>query len=189
MKATTWPVRLRQSTLSLMLVLMASAICRAQQPASGGMPPAPPEVKKTVDAISGDWSGNMTASIPGLKPETFPWEIKCKSAALGSGAACTLEGKASIGPIAESCLLGYDPSRKEVHYMCITSMGEIHDHQGRWANDTTIEFTPYKAFMLGQPIVETVRLSFPDSHTFHTESVVTTEDGRTMSFTFTGVRK
>ena len=131
----------------------------------------------------------MTASFPGVKPETFPWEVKCKSAALGFGAACTLEGKASIGPIAESCLLAYDPERKAVHYMCVTSTGEVHDHEGQWVNDKMIEFAPYKALMMGQPVVETVRLTFPDARTYRTESIITTENGGKMTFVFTGQRK
>jgi hypothetical protein len=180
---------LRQWLLLLVPTLISASACLAQQPGNSGLPAASPDVKRVVNAISGEWSGHMTVSIPGIKPETFPWDVKCSSAALGFGAACALEGKASIGPIAESCLLAYDAERKEAHYMCVTSMGEVHDHQGQWVNDNTIEFVPYKAVMMGQPVVETVRLSFPDDRTLHTESIVTTPNGGAMTFTFTGERR
>ncbi|MGH9762164.1 MAG: hypothetical protein ACREDR_22330, partial [Blastocatellia bacterium] len=78
----------RSSLLSISLLVCAST-CLAQQPGNGGMPVASPEARRIVDAIAGNWSGHMTASFPGVKPETFAWEVKCKSAALGFGAACT----------------------------------------------------------------------------------------------------
>jgi hypothetical protein len=185
---TIRPLLKQSRSLSLPLLLLAS-VCWAQEPPSGRSKTTVPEVKETVDAVTGDWVGHMIASFPGVKPETFPWEMNCKSVALGSGASCTLEGKPSIGPIAESCLLAYDPERKAVHYMCVTSTGEVHDHQGQWVNDKTIEFAPYKALMMGQPIVETARLSFPDAKTLKTESIVTMETGGAMTFVFTGERK
>jgi hypothetical protein len=91
-----------------------------------------PEVKQTVDAFLGEWSGQMTAVVPGSGSETFPWMMECRSAALGSGAVCTSEGRASIGQMAQSCIIAYSPEEKMVHYMCVTSMGEIHDHKGQW---------------------------------------------------------
>src|SRR5215469_4605949 len=104
--------------------------------------PAPPEVKKTADSIVGKWSGQMTAKVGAAAPETFNWTMDCKPVAFGAGASCNNEGQASIGPLSESCLLAYDPEGKAVHYMCVTSMGEVHDHKGQWKNDRTIEFEP-----------------------------------------------
>src|SRR5262245_40291270 len=89
-----------------------------------------PEIARTVQAIQGTWLGKMTAHIPGFPIETFDWTMDCRIAALGAGASCTNTGKASIGSMAESCLLAFDPEGRNVHYMCVTSMGEVHDHKG-----------------------------------------------------------
>ena len=109
------------STVLLPLTVLAQAE-RNTSPA--------PELKRTVDAIAGKWSGPMTARIPGVPPETFGWTMDCKPISLGAGAACSNEGKASIGLLSESCLFAYDPDGKAVHYMCVTSMGEVHDRKG-----------------------------------------------------------
>src|SRR5262245_27941866 len=150
-------------------------------------PSPPPEIKKTVDAIAGEWSGPMTAKVGGMV-ETFNWTMDCKTVALGAGATCTNGGKASIGLLAESCLLAYDPEGKAVHYMCVTSMGEVHDHKGQWKNDKTIEFEPLQAGMMGKLATETMRWSFPDAKTIAKTSMVTMPDGSSMTFEFNGKR-
>src|SRR5262249_39774435 len=71
--------------------------------------PSPPEVRKTTDSITGKWSGKMTATIGGAPPETFDWTMDCKPVSFGAGASCNNEGRASIGPMSESCLLAFDP--------------------------------------------------------------------------------
>ena len=107
--------------------------------------PEPAEVRKTVQAFVGAWEGQMTARVPGEDSETFVWSVDCKPVALGAGAACTNGGKASIGLISETCLAAYDPVGRAVHYMCVTSMGEVHDHKGQWKDDKTVEFEPLQA--------------------------------------------
>ena len=149
----------------------------------------PPEIKRTVDAIIGTWSGKMTAKVPGFPPEAFDWAMNCNSVALGAGVSCTNSGKASIGLMAESCLLAYDPEGKSVHYMCVTSMGEVHDHKGLWKDDKTIEFEPLRAGMMGQLVTETNRWYFPDANTIDKTSIVTLSDGSVMNFEFIGKRQ
>lgn len=145
-------------------------------------------VLQTVAAVLGSWTGQMTALVPGAGSETFPWKMECHSAALGSGAACTSEGTASIGPMAQSCLLAYSPEEKVVHYMCVTSMGEIHDHKGQWKGGA-IEFAPLEGFLSGGRMVENVTISFLDPATIKTRSAVTLPDSSVMTFDFTGTRK
>ena len=72
--------------------------------------------------------------------------------------------------------------------MCVTSMGEVHDHKGKWKDDKTLEFEPLHAGMMGQQIIETLKWSFPDSHTLAKTSTVTMLDGSSMVFEFTGKR-
>jgi hypothetical protein len=171
-------------------LLMLALPVIAQKP--DGQPPqttSPPEVKKTADAIVGRWIGQMTARVPGVPAESFKWAMDCKPIALGAGASCTNTGKASIGFMSESCLLAFDPEGKSVHYMCVTSMGEVHDHKGTWKDAKTIEFEPLRAGMMGQLVTETNRWYFPDANTIDKTSVVTMSDGSSMNFEFKGKRK
>ncbi|HET8946474.1 MAG TPA: hypothetical protein VFQ07_05790, partial [Candidatus Polarisedimenticolia bacterium] len=98
----------------------------------------------------GRWAGTMTVNIPGVPAETFPWSVECRPVALGTGAACTMEGRASIGPLAQACLVACDPSSHDIHDMCVTSMGEVHDHKGRWTDDVTIAFEPLTGILQGK---------------------------------------
>ena len=165
------------------VLLPLSALAQGERNSS-----PPPELKRTVDAIAGKWAGPMTARIPGAAPETFHWTMDCKSVSQGAGAACTNEGKASIGLLSESCLLAYDPDGKAVHYMCVTSMGEVHDHRGQWRDGRTLEFEPLRSGMMGKQVIETMKWSFPDPNTLSKTSTVTMPDGSSMSFEFTGKR-
>src|SRR5262245_38071891 len=107
------------------------------------------EIRRTVEAITGVWKGQMTANIPGTPPGSIDWTMDCKPVALNAGALCSNGGTASFGQMAESCLLAFDPEGKAVHYMCVTSMGEVHDHKGKWTDLKTIDFEPLQAGMMG----------------------------------------
>ena len=176
-------------TSGLLAFAIAIAItCLAQAPQPPAPPPSPPQVKKTVDAVSSRWTGQMTAALPGLKPESFPWEMTCNPTALGAGAACFMKGTASIGAIEEACLFAYDPDGKSVHFMCVTSMGEVHDHKGQWISNHEIRFDPYPTSWDGKPATEDVSIRFPDSQRIQTSSVITKHDGSKMTFEFLGAR-
>ena len=87
----------------VLLIVMLAVTCVAQTQQTPNQPGPSPQVKQTVEAVTGYWVGYMTTSLPGIKPEQFPWEMTCKVVALGSGAACSMKGTASIGPIEEAC--------------------------------------------------------------------------------------
>src|SRR5262245_11448992 len=125
----------------LYLLGTAQVLAGQGQPGSAPAPP-PAEINRTVGAVVGRWSGRMTATMPDGASETFAWSMSCQAAALGAGASCTMEGRPSIGDLAQACLVAYDPESKAVHYMCVTSMGEVHDHKGRWTDAKTIQFEP-----------------------------------------------
>ena len=176
--------------LFLALILMTVPVIAQKQDGQVKPPKLdpPPEVRRTVNSIVGRWSGRMTAHVPGAPVESFNWTMNCKAIAFGSGASCTNTGKASIGVMAESCLLAYDPEGKTVHYMCVTSMGEVHDHKGKWTDGQTIEFEPLQAGMMGKLVTETNRWYFPDANTIDKTSEVTLADGSSMNFEFKGKR-
>lgn len=177
--------------LGLPAAAFGAAAPAAETPVTGPppMPPPPPEVRRTVEAIIGEWTGAMTATVPGSGAESFAWRVVCREAALGRGAECTMEGNPSIGPLSQSCLVAYEPTHAAVHYMCVTSMGEVHDHRGKWVGDDAVEFEPLQDSMMGKPIVENVSWRFPDPKTLETTSVVEMTDGSRMTFVFTGSRR
>jgi hypothetical protein len=149
----------------------------------------PPEVRKTAEAIQGTWLGTMVARVPGYPAESFEWTMTCQFVAQGAGASCTNTGKASIGSMSESCLLAFDPEGKSVHYMCVTSMGEVHDHKGKWKDEKTIQFEPLVGGMMGQQVTETNRWHFPTTDTIDKTSDIKLPDGSVMSFEFKGKRQ
>lgn len=173
---------------SAFVIPIFAIACFAQAPQPLSQPPSARQVKQTVDAVSGHWTGQVTATLPGLKPESFPWEMTCNPAALGSGAACSMEGLASIGAVEEACLFAYDPDGRAVHFMCVTSMGEVHDHKGQWTSDREMRFDPYPTSWDGKPATEDVKVSFPDARHIQTSSVITKQDGNKMRFEFHGAR-
>jgi hypothetical protein len=176
----------------LVFLIMLVAPAPAQKQAGKTGPPRlsmPPEVAKTAEAIQGTWAGSMVANVPGYPSESFEWTMDCRVVARGAGVSCTNKGKASIGVMAESCLLAYDPEGKAVHYMCVTSMGEVHDHKGQWKDEKTIEFEPLRGGMMGQQVTETNKWYFPTPDTIDKTSEVKLPDGSAMSFEFKGQRQ
>jgi hypothetical protein len=174
-------MRLRTPALMVFALLPARAF-------PGGTPlpssPEPPEVAKTVAAVRGTWTGTMTAEVPGAPPEAFPWTMRCAPEALGAGVACTMKGIASIGRLAQACLVAFDPVGRLVHYMCVTSMGEVHDHKGQWVDSSRVEFEPLQS----GPMVETLLWRFPEASTIEMSSTVAT-GGVPMHFVFRGRRE
>ena len=151
--------------------------------------PDPSQVRRTVAALVGTWSGRMTAVGQDDPPETFPWTMECKEIALGAGVSCTMSGKSSTGPVAQSCLVAFDPVAKAVHAMCVTSMGEVHDHDGQWVDDRTIEFSPLAGTIMDEPTLKTMRWTFPDARTIETRTLITLADGEFVRFDFVGHRQ
>ena len=178
-----------QNLFATLLALILALTCVSQTPPTPNQAEPPLQVKQTVDAVAGRWVGSMIAVLPGPASDQFPWEMTCKTVALGSGVACSMTGIASIGPIEEACLLAYDPEGKAIHFMCVTSMREVHDHKGRWTNDREIQFEPYKTSMGGQPVTEDVTFTFPNPDHIKTRSVISTKDGSRMTFEFSGIRR
>jgi hypothetical protein len=46
----------------------------------------------------------------------------------------------------ENDLWSFDPAKGEVHLFSITSEGEIHDHNGKWIDDSTLELEWHGTF-------------------------------------------
>jgi len=145
-----------------------------------------PDVKKVVDAFAGKWAMDAELTMPGAKPEKTKVTMECKKIAMGAGVSCAMEGKSSMGPMAQTCMIAHDPEGSGVHLMCVTSMGEVHDHKGKWKDDKTLEFEPYKGTMMGKPATETVTMAMADAKTMTMTSTTTTAEG---DFVFSSTAK
>ena len=59
----------------VLLIVMLAVTCVAQTQQTPNQPGPSPQVKQTAEAVTGYWVGYMTTSLPGIKPEQFPWEM------------------------------------------------------------------------------------------------------------------
>jgi hypothetical protein len=123
-------------------------------------PPAPPEVQKTVDAFKGHWKVDATLTLPDGTQAKGTAKIDCDKTALGSALACHFNGAfPQLGPHEESDLVAYDRGGKHVHFMAVSSDGEVHDHVCDWQGDV-LDCGTLSAFSGDQPVKETLRFDF-----------------------------
>lgn len=134
-----------------------------------------------IAAMSGEWSGAMRAEVPPATEE-FPWRVSCAPIARGAGLLCHSGGTGSIGPIAQSCLLAVAPGDEEVHLMCVSSIGEVHDHRGRYYGGV-IRFVPLRARIAGEIAEELVEYRIAPSGNMRTVSIVRRTGRPEMRFT------
>lgn len=149
--------------------------------------PAPPEVAKTVESFAGKWVLAGTDNEPGAPaPVRFQGTMECERAA--RGAAVTGRIAASLpgfGPIEASCIIGYDPVERVVHWMEISSTGEYHNHIGRWSHNV-LKFEPLTFTVPGGQATEDLRVDFSSSKMV-LHSVTTTAQGKSI-LDWTGTR-
>jgi hypothetical protein len=176
---------MRSVALASLVILCALGLAQAQPPQT-----FPPEVKKTVDAFRGNWTGESTMTMPGKAPEVVKVTATCRAVVHAMGAMCELKslGKSSM-PVDQTCLVGYDIEGTGVHLMCVTAMGEVNDHRGSWSGDTTITYEPYKGMMHGKPVTENMTMEWPTPTTFVNRGSTMMADGQTYSFELSLRRK
>jgi hypothetical protein len=158
--------------------MMVAGLARAgtgapSHPVISGRPSTDKNVQSAramIASMIGDWSGVMRAEVP-PNTEDIPWRVSCAPIARNAGVLCHSGGTASIGPIEQSCLLAIAPGDDEVHLMCVSSMGEVHDHHGRY-DDGRIRFVPLRARIAGKMTEEIVEYQIAPNGTMRTLSVV-----------------
>jgi hypothetical protein len=122
--------------------------------------PAPPEVKKTVDAFAGHWTLTGTDREPGATtPAAVNATMDCKPAALNAAVTCLIAADISGTRIEAATVIGYSPDEHLVRWMEISSTGEYHDHHGRWKGNR-IGFEPLTYTATGEQMTEYFALSF-----------------------------
>ena len=123
--------------------------------------PAPPEVKKTVEAFTGNWTLTGTDLEPGAQaPAPVKATLECKPAALGLAVNCRITAEVSGSRVEAAAIIGYSPDEHAVRWMEISSSGEYHDHRGVWKGNE-IEFEPLTYTVSGAKMTEVFSPSFP----------------------------
>jgi hypothetical protein len=114
-------------------------------------PPPAPEVKKTVDAFVGTTPFACELTAPDMeKPAKFKMSFDCKKTALGRAVQCAANApKTPMGPWQGHFMVAYDEGAKAVHFMSVTSEGEVHDHVCQWKDDKTMTCDPLKYVVPG----------------------------------------
>jgi hypothetical protein len=171
------------------------ALIAAVATAQPNQPPANrPEVKKTVDAFVGKWTGTSTITAPGKAPETVNVNVNCTKVALGAAVSCDLksQGQATMRPD-QTCLIAYDIDGNNVHLMCAMASGEVRDFQGAWSGDTRVQFQPLKTNAIamggGGPATTALTFDWPSRGTFVLHSRSTLANGQTSNFDLNLKRK
>jgi hypothetical protein len=128
-----------------MICVIWLAVGGSAQPLNEAQTPSL-EVKRTVNALVGQWRFEGSDAEPGVKePVKVTMAFDCRLAALGAAVACTLSGNvANSGPIEAASIVGYDSDEQIVHWMEISSTGEYHDHRGKWKGEM-IAFEPLQS--------------------------------------------
>jgi uncharacterized protein DUF1579 len=168
------------------LLALATTVLAQEKPA---MPPAPPEVQKTVDAFAGKWTFDAKLTAAGMPaPAPVKLSMDCQKTALGTAVLCSGKGEATgLGPMEMGLVAGYDPEEKLVRFMIITSGGEFHDHKGVW-KDKDLVFEPLKYTTGGQAMTEDFSFTVVSDKSMSFKSVVTKADGSKETFEGTGTR-
>jgi hypothetical protein len=142
--------------------------------ASAAEPPLPPEVARTVNAFAGKWTFDGVLSFEG-KEVKGKLAIDCRKIALGKAVSCSMKGKFPGFPDEDDgILVGYDIGGKAVHFMAITSGGEVHDHSCQWKGEETLDCgTLAYTAVDGSPATEELAFTWADARTSSFRATIT----------------
>ena len=172
--------------LCVLVVSLQAATARAAESAPAA-PPMPPEVKKTVDAFNGKWVFDGVVSMEG-KQVKGKITIDCKKIALGNAVMCTMKGTLpGFPPEDNGVMVGYDMGGKVVHFMAMTTGGEMHDHKCQWKDEKTLSCDPLAYIAMdGSAATEDLSFSWSDPKTSSFKALITVGS---MKVTFEGAGK
>jgi len=182
---------MRASLLAVLLIpTLASADDKKKEaPKAPAPPPAPAEVKATVDAFKGNWTFDAELTAPGMdKPAKFKMSFNCKPVAGNQAVACEAKAKAPIGPLDALFVIAYDPYSKAVHMMAVSNANEVHDHTCNWKG-ADLTCNPLKGGMgpAGEEITEDVAIKI-EKNTASFTSVSKLKGGGQVKFEGKGKR-
>lgn len=126
-------------------------------------PPPPAEAQRLSAMLVGSWKGRGTLTMEG-KPVPLDLELTCATSASAWAVTCQARGVDPAGKLHEEThLWGYNAETQKVHFFCVTSDGDVHDHVGSFtAKGIAVQYT---GTMDGKPMVEALSFEPTDNAT------------------------
>lgn len=164
---------------------------KASPPGAAAMP-APtmtPEGKKFLEMVVGNWSFKDGVMKMGDQEMKGLFTLKCEKAVMGWAVECkgTQDMGKSMPKIEGLYVMAWDVVTNEGHMLEVESMGNVHDHVGKWADDKNITLTRNGKNLEGKEESDAVTLTFtsPREMMFKAEG----KSGTTTNWTFMGTGK
>jgi len=153
-------------------------------------PPVPPEVTRTVDAFVGRWRFDGSLTPPGAKESLkAKFLFTCRKAAGGRAAACDFTARfPGMSPMEETQVWAFNPEDQKVHLVAVNTSGEVHDHQGAWKDEQTLEFEPLKTTDDGKPVEDSLVVTWDSPKSVSFDAVTSYPDGSIVIFRGKGKR-
>lgn len=153
-------------------------------------PAIPPQVAKTVDALVGRWRFEGALTQPGAKESLkAKFAFTCRKAAGGRAAACDFKVLfPGMPPMEETQVWAFNPEDQKVHLFAVNTSGEVHDHQGTWKDDQTLEFEPLKTTDDGKPVEDSLVVTWDGRKSVSFDAVTSYPDGSIVIFRGKGKR-
>ena len=153
------------------------------------VPVLPPEGKKLVEGMLGNWKSSDTVMTMGDKSFKGKLDMKCEKASGGWATLC--KGSADMGkemPKQEvTFLFGWDVGAQEGHMFEVSNMAEVHNHSGKWADDKTITLVHDGKNAEGKEEKDSLTMTWTSPKELSMKAVGT--QGANTVWTFTSVAK
>lgn len=185
---------MKKPTLLAALVVSLSALA-ADAPAKDAKAAAPaapamtPEGKKLLEGMIGKWTMKDAVFSMGGKEMKCKMTMDCAKSAAGWGTTC--KGVQDCGkemPKVEGLYtFAWDVVSGEGHMLEVESMGNVHNHVGKWSDDKTIVLTHSGKNMEGKDESDVVTMTWnsPKEIAFKAEG----KSGETVNWSVNGVSK
>jgi hypothetical protein len=104
-----------------------------------------PRGEELLKQLIGEWQVGVALKTPDQQIVSGCGEMTSEETAAGinSEVNTKIDGYEDYY---ENDLWSFDPAKGEVHLFSMTSEGEIHDHVGKWINDSTLELEWHGTF-------------------------------------------
>ena len=170
----------------------APAATKDKAEPAAAAPPAltmTPEGKKFLEMVVGNWTFKDGVMKMGDQEMKGTFTLKCVKAVMGWAAEC--KGVQDMGkamPKVEGLyVMAWDVVTNEGHILEVESMGNVHDHVGKWTDDKTLSLVRTGKNLEGKDESDTVTMTFNSAK----EMVFKAEgkSGATTNWTFMGTGK
>ncbi|MFQ5838597.1 MAG: hypothetical protein ACE5HJ_07420 [Thermoplasmata archaeon] len=99
-----------------------------------------PKEMEALQRWIGAWEAEYTVAFPDGEVQAGTMTVIAAPMAAGQGVHMEAEGTITgMEPWEAHALWGFDSGSGKVHWFAVSSMGEVHDHEGVWKDDETLE--------------------------------------------------